>query len=49
MPPSSPSPSLPSLIADTLAIEAEPAHTASTIGFLARAMVQATLPNKKVA
>ena len=49
MPPSSPSPSLPALIADTLAIEAESAQTAGALGFLARAMVQATLPHKKVA
>ena len=41
-------PSLPSLIADTLAIEAESAQTAGALGFLARAMVQATLPHKKV-
>jgi len=37
------------LIADTLAIEAESAQTAGALGFLARAMVQATLPHKKVA
>lgn len=49
MPPSSPSPSLPALIADSLAIEAESAQTAGALGFLARAMVQATLPHKKVA
>jgi hypothetical protein len=42
-------PSLPALIADTLAIEAESAQTAGALGFLARAMVQATLPHKKVA
>ena len=47
--PSIPSPSLPALIADTLAIEAESAQTAGALGFLARAMVQATLPHKKVA
>ncbi len=44
-----PSPSLPALIADTLAIEAESAQSAGALGFLARAMVQATLPHKKVA
>ena len=44
-----PSPGLPSLIADTLAIEAESAQNAGALGFLARAMVQATLPHKKVA
>lgn len=44
-----PSPSLPSLIADSLAIEAESAQTAGSLGFLARAMVQATLPHRKVA
>ncbi len=47
MPP--PSPSLPALIADSLAFEAESAHSAGALGFLARAMVQATLPHKKVA
>ena len=49
MPPPSPSPSLPALIADSLAFEAESAHSAGALGFLARAMVQATLPHKKVA
>ena len=49
MPSPAPSPSLPALIADTLAIEAESAQTAGALGFLARAMVQATLPHKKVA
>jgi len=43
------SPSLPALIADTLAIESESAQSAGALGFLARAMVQATLPHKKVA
>ena len=42
-------PGLPSLIADTLAIEQESAQTAGSLGFLARAMVQATLPHKRVA
>jgi hypothetical protein len=42
-------PVLPALIADTLAIEEESAQTAGSLGFLARAMVQATLPHKKVA
>lgn len=41
--------SSPSLISDSLAIEAESAQTAGALGFLARAMVQATLPHKKVA
>ena len=41
--------SLPALIADTLAIESESAQIAGALGFLARAMVQATLPHKKVA
>jgi len=36
------------LIADTLAIEAEAAHEAGAIGFMARALVQATLPHKRV-
>ena len=49
MPVPSPSPALPALIADTLAIEAETAQAAGSLGFLARAMVQATLPHKKVA
>ena len=44
-----PSPGLPSLIADTLPIKAESPQTAGPPGFLARAMVQATLPHKKVA
>ena len=36
------------LIADTLAIEAEDAQEAGTLGFMARALVQATLPHKRV-
>ncbi len=36
------------LIADTLAIEAEEAQEAGALGFMARALVQATLPHKKV-
>ena len=37
------------IIADTLAIEEQSAQAAGSLGFLARAMVQATLPHKKVA
>jgi hypothetical protein len=37
------------LIADSLAIEAETAQSAGAMGFMARAMVQATLPHKRVA
>jgi hypothetical protein len=36
------------LIADTLAIEAEDAQEAGTLGFMARALVQAPLPHKRV-
>ena len=36
------------LIADTLAMEAEEAQEAGTLGFMARALVQATLPHKRV-
>jgi len=36
------------LIADSLAIEAEEAQEAGAIGFMARALVQATLPHKRV-
>ena len=36
------------LIADTLAMEAEEAQEAGALGFMARALVQATLPHKKV-
>ena len=42
-------PSVEQLIADTLAIEADAAQTVGALGFLARAMVQATLPHRKVA
>lgn len=37
------------LIADTLAMEAETAQDAGALGFMARALVQATLPHKRVA
>ena len=37
------------LIADTMAMEAEAAQDAGALGFMARALVQATLPHKKVA
>lgn len=37
------------IIADTLAIEEQSAQAAGSLGFLAKAMVQATLPHKKVA
>ena len=43
-----PNHSIERLIADTLAIEAEEAQQAGALGFMARAMVQATLPHKKV-
>lgn len=36
------------LIAETLAIEAEAAQEAGAMGFMARALVQATLPHKRV-
>lgn len=36
------------LIADTMAMEAEAAQEAGALGFMARALVQATLPHKKV-
>jgi hypothetical protein len=36
------------LISDALAIEAESAQNAGALGFMARAMVQATLPHRKV-
>ena len=42
-------PSVERLINDALAIEAESALEAGALGFMARAMVQATLPHKKVA
>ena len=41
-------PSVERLISDALAIEAESAQDAGALGFMARAMVQATLPHKKV-
>lgn len=44
-----PGDSIERLIADTLAIEAETAQEAGTLGFMARALVQATLPHKRVA
>lgn len=40
--------SLDRLIADSLAIEAEAAQEAGALGFMARALVQATLPHRKV-
>lgn len=36
------------LIAESLAIEAEDARAAGTLGFMARALVQATMPHRKV-
>ena len=41
-------PAVERLIAETLAMEAESAQDAGALGFLARAMVQATLPHKRV-
>ncbi len=41
-------PAIEQLIAETMAIEAESAQDAGALGFMARAMVQATLPHKKV-
>lgn len=41
-------PSVEKLINEALAIEAESAQDAGALGFMARAMVQATLPHKKV-
>jgi hypothetical protein len=41
-------PAVENLITETLAIEAESAQNAGALGFMARAMVQATLPHKKV-
>ncbi|NBR26316.1 MAG: pirin, partial [Micrococcales bacterium] len=38
---------LDKLITEALAIEAEEAKSADALGFMARAMVQATLPHKK--
>ena len=42
-------PSIDHLITEALAIEAEEAKEAGALGFMARAMVQATLPHKQVA
>jgi len=42
-------PSIDHLITEALAIEAEEARDAGALGFMARAMVQATLPHKQVA
>ena len=42
-------PSVERLINQAVAIETEPAQDAGALGFMARAMVQATLPHKKVA
>lgn len=42
-------PAVEQLINEALAIEAESAQDAGALGFMARAMVQATLPHKKVA
>jgi hypothetical protein len=41
-------PAVERLITDALAIEAESAQNAGALGFMARAMVQATLPHRKV-
>jgi hypothetical protein len=41
-------PAVEKLITETLAIEADSAQNAGALGFMARAMVQATLPHKKV-
>ena len=41
-------PSVEQIINDALAIEAESAQDAGALGFMARAMVQVTLPHKKV-
>jgi hypothetical protein len=41
-------PAVERLITEALAIEAESAQNAGALGFMARAMVQATLPHKKV-
>jgi Plasmid encoded RepA protein len=46
---SSKAPSVEQIINHALAIEMEPAQDAGALGFMARAMVQATLPHKKVA
>lgn len=42
-------PAVERLISESLAIEAELAQDAGALGFMARAMVQATLPHKRVA
>ena len=39
---------LDALVADALAIEAESAREAGTLGYMARAMVQATMPHRRV-
>ena len=41
--------SIERLISEALAIEAEQAQDAGALGFMARAMVQATMPHRKVA
>ena len=41
-------PAVERLITEALAIEAESAQNAGALGFMARAMVQATLPHKRV-
>ena len=46
--PNHPTSSIERLINEALAIEAEQAQEAGALGFMARAMVQATLPHKKV-
>lgn len=46
--PSQPRPSVDRLIEQALAIESEAAADAGALGFMARAMVQATLPHRKV-
>ncbi len=43
-----PPPSINELIAESLAIEAEEAKQAGALGYMARALVQATLPHSKV-
>ena len=44
-----PGDSIKRLVADALAIGDQPAQEADALGFMARAMVQATLPHKRVA
>ena len=41
-------PAVEKIITEALAIEAESAQNAGALGFMARAMVQATLPHKRV-